>query len=135
MAGKEGGLPAIDGGDCALRAARGSLLDQIVGLERQLTERPLESIRGVSSGTDRGAGILDDLSSGVLRHNAEVDPIHVHTGEEGRADVEAPETILDPGGAILFADPVVGTCALLKIEDGVFELSKMESSSAWPWRR
>ncbi len=39
------------------------------------------------------------------------------------------ETILDPGGAILMAAApdrgVVGTCALMKIADGVFELTKM----------
>ena len=38
-------------------------------------------------------------------------------------------TILDPGGFILFAEAKdlgpIGTCALMKIEDGVFELTKM----------
>jgi GNAT superfamily N-acetyltransferase len=36
--------------------------------------------------------------------------------------------LLDPGGAILVAlyeDRVVGTCALRKVQDGVFEMTKM----------
>lgn len=39
------------------------------------------------------------------------------------------ETILDPGGVILLAvsgaHGVIGTCALMKVADGVFELTKM----------
>ena len=44
------------------------------------------------------------------------------------------ETIVDPGGVILFAvtdaHGVVGTCALMKVAEGVFELTKMGVSES-----
>jgi putative acetyltransferase len=47
--------------------------------------------------------------------------------------LENPEWIVDGGGEIIFAlvdGEVVGTCAIVKVEEGIFELAKMAVSPA-----
>lgn len=127
---KKAAWPAIDGAVSALCAPlEGSLLDQIAGLERQLTERPLES-RALERTDLAVREYSDDLRQAFYDINAEWIQSMFTLEKKDKELMSRPrETILDPGGVILFAESrelgVVGTCALLKIEDGVFELSKM----------
>ena len=127
---KKAAWPAIDGAVSALCAPlEGSLLDQIAGLERQLTERPLES-RALERTDLAVREYSDDLRQAFYDINAEWIQSMFTLEKKDKELMSRPrETIIDPGGVILFAESrelgVVGTCALLKIEDGVFELSKM----------
>lgn len=127
---KKAAWPAIDGAVSALCAPlEGSLLDQIAGLERQLTERPLES-RALERTDLAVREYSDDLRQAFHDINAEWIQSMFTLEKKDKELMSRPrETIIDPGGVILFAESrelgVVGTCALLKIEDGVFELSKM----------
>jgi DNA-binding MarR family transcriptional regulator len=111
----------------------GSLLDQLAALERQLDERPLEvRARDHVKAADTLAirDWSDDLAKDFYAINAEWIESMFSLEEKDRQILSKPrETIIDPGGFILFVESaelgVVGTCALIKIEEGVFELTKM----------
>lgn len=127
--------PAIDAAVAAMCAPlEGTLLEQISVLERQLAARPLDA-----RALDVAAGKPDDLTI-VEYSDALADSFYAINAEwiESMFSLEAKdkkilshprETILDPGGVILFAISaelgVIGTCALMKVDDGVFELTKM----------
>lgn len=127
---KKAAWPAIDHAVHALCAPlEGSLLEQIAGLERQLTARPLEA-RALARADLSVREYSDELAPAFYDINAEWIRSMFALEAKDEALMSKPrETIVDPGGVILFAESkelgVVGTCALLKISDGVFELSKM----------
>ncbi|MBX3212738.1 MAG: MarR family transcriptional regulator/GNAT family N-acetyltransferase [Labilithrix sp.] len=72
----------------------------------------------------------DDLAKDFFAINAEWIESMFMLEDKDRAILEDPRgTILDRGGVILLVESaelgVVGTCALMKVEEGVFELTKM----------
>ncbi len=73
--------------------------------------------------TDADAAAFHDINAAWIRAMFELEAHDIHVLTHPR------ETILDPGGAILLAEVagqgVIGTCALMKIAPGVFELTKM----------
>ena len=132
---KRGAWPAIAGAVGALCGPlEGTLLEQISGLERQLEERPLEE-RALAVAKDGGDVLAirewsDDLAADFHAINAEWIKAMFALEDKDREILESPKkTILDEGGVILFAESaelgVIGTCALMKVDEGVFELTKM----------
>ena len=112
----------------------GSLLDQIADLERQLTDRPLEARALAAARRPRDVLAIreysDDLAKDFYAINAEWIESMFSLEEKDREILSHPrEKIVDPGGVILFVESaelgVVGTCALMKVDDGVFEVTKM----------
>ncbi len=109
----------------------GPLLEQIGGVEAALAARPLD--RRVADLPRPGLAILDfsdDLAGAFHDINEEWITAMFRLEPADREVIEQPRArIVDPGGAILFvAAPglgVIGTCALRKEADGVFELTKM----------
>lgn len=111
----------------------GSLLEQLEGLERALGERSLETrALAIASQTDELAvrDYTDDLAADFYAINAEwIESMFTLEAKDRQILSHPRESILDPGGFILFVESaalgVVGTCAVMKVEDGVFELTKM----------
>jgi DNA-binding MarR family transcriptional regulator/ribosomal protein S18 acetylase RimI-like enzyme len=109
----------------------GPLLDQICGIEAALAARPLDArVADVAPGglvirdfTDNLAGAFHDINEEWITAMFTMEPADRETIEQPRAH------IVDPGGAILFVESpalgVIGTCALRREADGVFELTKM----------
>lgn len=127
---KKAAWPAIDGAVTAMCAPlQGSLLEQLTGLEKQLSKRPLES--RALEGTDLAVReYSDDLAKAFHDINAEWIQSMFSLEKKDKEILSNPrKTILDDGGVILFAESkelgVIGTCALMKVDDGVFELTKM----------
>jgi N-acetylglutamate synthase-like GNAT family acetyltransferase len=112
----------------------GPLLDQLAGLERALGERSLET-RALRLANLEGDELTvrdysDELAADFYAINAAWIESLFTLEPKDREILSAPrETILEPGGFILFVESaelgVVGTCALMKVEEGVFELTKM----------
>ncbi len=112
----------------------GSLLEQVAELERQLTARSLDERAKDIAGKPRDLLAIreysDDLASDFYAINAEWIESMFALEEKDRELLAHPrEKIVDPGGVILFVESaklgVVGTCALMKVEERVFELTKM----------
>jgi DNA-binding MarR family transcriptional regulator/N-acetylglutamate synthase-like GNAT family acetyltransferase len=112
---------------------QGTLLEQIAELERRLTERPLE-VRALAVANQEDALAIrdysDDLAESFYAINAEWIESMFTLEKKDREILSNPrEAILDDGGFILFVESaklgVVGTCAVMKVDDGVFELTKM----------
>jgi len=105
----------------------GPLLDQIGDIEAALAARPLDA--------RVPAGLVirdfdDSLAGAFYEINAEWITTMFTMEPADRETIEHPRThIVDPGGTILFVEApglgVIGTCALRKQADGVFELTKM----------
>jgi DNA-binding MarR family transcriptional regulator/N-acetylglutamate synthase-like GNAT family acetyltransferase len=118
---------------------QGSFLEQIARLEAELDKRSLPD--RVGSLAAPGAvnvtirEFRDDFAEAFYRINAEW--IEAMFALE-RNDIDLLSNpralIIDRGGAVLFAETpdlgVVGTCALIKMEGGWFELTKMGVSEA-----
>lgn len=117
----------------------GSLLDQLAGLEAQLSERSLEAraqqlMAAHATPTSKRAALrireyTDDLAQDFYDINAAWIESMFTLEDLDRQILENPrETIIDPGGFILFVESeahgIIGTCALMKIEKGVYELTK-----------
>jgi DNA-binding MarR family transcriptional regulator/N-acetylglutamate synthase-like GNAT family acetyltransferase len=111
----------------------GTLLEQLAALERQLSERPLEA-RALDIARPRDVLAIreytDDLAADFYAINAEWIESMFALEDKDREILSHPrEKIVDPGGAIFFVESaelgVVGTCALMKVGPGVFELTKM----------
>lgn len=110
----------------------GDLLEQIADLEARLSEKSLEArARDVAPG---GALIIreysDDLATAFHTINEEWIASMFTMEEKDREILRHPRAkIVDTGGVVLFVEAadlgVVGTCALMKVEEGVFELTKM----------
>jgi len=112
---------------------QGSLLEQLAGLERALVERPLET-RALALAGGQGELTIrdytDDLAADFYAINAEWIASMFTLEDKDRHILSKPrETIVDPGGFILFAESavlgVVGTCAVMKVGEGAYELTKM----------
>ena len=125
--------PAVDKAVADMcQPLRGSLLEQLAGLEAMLGKSSLEE-RVHALGKPSTLTIRDyedALAPAFYEINAEWISSMFVLEENDRKILEQPrEMIIDRGGFILFVEDkdlgVVGTCALIKIEDGVFELTKM----------
>ena len=116
----------------------GPLLEQIAMLERHLDERSLAARVETQALADDGLSIrpfTDDLAEPFYRINAEwIQEMFVLEENDITLLSNPRELIIDKGGAVLFAETpdlgVVGTCALIKMKDGWFELTKMGVSKA-----
>lgn len=132
---KTSAWPLIDEAVGALCAPlEGTLLEQLGQLERHLSERPLEARAAAIAARAHDALAIreyeDELAADFYAINEEWISSMFTLEEKDRAILEHPrETIVDPGGAIFFVESaelgVVGTCALMKVAPGVFELTKM----------
>jgi DNA-binding MarR family transcriptional regulator len=114
----------------------GSFLEQLSGLEAALDRSSLEDRVGKLGQQPRVAHGLqlreysDELAEAFARINAEWIASMFTMEENDRQILANPRSlIIDRGGVILFVEAdgagIVGTCALLRIEEGVFELTKM----------
>ncbi|MGU3663077.1 GNAT family N-acetyltransferase [Methylobacterium sp. A49B] len=117
----------------------GSLLDQVAALERRLDDAPLTArIRHGGETDDAKAGLMireytDELAGRFHDINAEWIEAMFSLEENDRRILSDPRgQILERGGLILFVEVeglgTVGTCALMKMDDGCFELTKMAVS-------
>ncbi len=132
---KSAAWPAIDRAVSSMCGRlEGTLLEQIAALERQLAERPLDARAFEVAEEPRDVLAIreysDDPAPDFYAINAEWIEATFTLEKKDRELLSRPrETIVDPGGVVLFIESaelgVVGTCALLKIEDGVYELTKM----------
>lgn len=97
-----------------------------------------ERERDKDAPTDGGLSIrpfTDDLAEPFYRINAEwIEEMFVLEENDIRLLSNPRELILDKGGVVLFAEAadlgVVGTCALIRMQDGWFELTKMGVAKA-----
>lgn len=106
-----------------------ALLDQIAALEARLDARSLvdrvTAARGltVRDFSDDLAGAFYAINAAWISQMFALEDNDVTLLENPRA------LIVDKGGAVLFAETpdlgVVGTCAIMKMKDGWFELTKM----------
>jgi DNA-binding MarR family transcriptional regulator/N-acetylglutamate synthase-like GNAT family acetyltransferase len=111
----------------------GPLLTQLGQLERQLSERSLETRaleRSVPTDELTIREFSDELAPSFYEINATWISTMFTLEDIDREILSQPrQKIVDPGGFILFVESaelgVVGTCALMKVEPGVFELTKM----------
>lgn len=109
----------------------GPLLDQIGELEAALAARPLDArVAALAPGDLVIRDYEDSLAGAFYEINAEWITAMFTMEAADRETIEQPyEHIVAPGGAILFVEApglgVIGTCALRKQADGVFELTKM----------
>jgi DNA-binding MarR family transcriptional regulator len=132
---KRSAWPAIDRAVSTMCAPlEGPLLEQITALERQLEDQPLEArALDVAAGRTDVLAVReysDDLAQDFHDINAEwISSMFVLEKKDREILSEPRRTILDPGGKIFFVESkelgVIGTCALMKVDDGVFELTKM----------
>jgi DNA-binding MarR family transcriptional regulator/GNAT superfamily N-acetyltransferase len=116
----------------------GPLLEQIAMLEAELDKRSLAArIESLASPVG-GLSIRefsDDLAEPFYRINAEwIEEMFTLEDNDITLLSKPRELIVDKGGAVLFAQTpdlgVVGTCAIIKMKDGWFELTKMGVSKA-----
>lgn len=130
--------PRIDAEVAAMCAPlHGPLLAQIAALEAALAAAPLEAriaARGAEKPAPAGALVLvhfaDALADDFRRINTEwISAMYAMEATDHDVLDNPRIRIIDRGGAILYvrADDlgIVGTCALMQTEPGVFELTKM----------
>jgi DNA-binding MarR family transcriptional regulator/N-acetylglutamate synthase-like GNAT family acetyltransferase len=138
--------PQLDGAVRDLCAPlSGGFLAQIAQIEAGLEAMPLESrARRWVPGVPGVAGVAgppgvpglaireydDSLAADFHRINAEwISSMFALEENDVQILTRPRELILDRGGVILFVEAeglgIVGTCALIRIADGVFELTKM----------
>ena len=113
---------------------KGSFLEQIAMLETEMDKRSLAERVG-SPELPVSAGLTirdfdDRLAGAFYRINAEWIEEMFTLEQNDIALMSHPrELIIDKGGVVLFAETpdlgVVGTCALMKMGDGCYELTKM----------
>jgi DNA-binding MarR family transcriptional regulator len=117
----------------------GPLLDQVAALERRLDAVPFAArVRRVDATRDGGTRlVVRDYTDDLARHfhdlNAEWIAAMFSLEENDRRILSDPRgQILDGGGVILFVEAeglgIVGTCALMRMSEGCFELTKMAVS-------
>jgi DNA-binding MarR family transcriptional regulator/N-acetylglutamate synthase-like GNAT family acetyltransferase len=123
--------PRLDGAVKQLCAPlSGGLLDQVAQIEAALDHISLEERARRWSPTLRVREYEDALAGDFYRINAEWVSAMFRLEENDVQILTRPrELIVDRGGVILFVEAeglgIVGTCALIRIEEGVFELTKM----------
>ena len=110
-----------------------ALLDEIALIEAELDRRSL--VDRVLAPPMSVRDFTDDLAQTFYRINAEWIQDMFALEENDITLLSNPRAlILDKGGAVLFAETpdlgVVGTCAIMKMKDGWFELTKMGVSQA-----
>jgi DNA-binding MarR family transcriptional regulator len=109
----------------------GPLLDQIGQLETALADTSLEArVQAGPAAELRIRDYDDSLAGDFYRINEQWVSSMFTMEENDRRILEDPRgMIVDRGGVVCFVEAaglgVVGTCALIRIEDGVFELTKM----------
>jgi len=116
------------------------MLDQITRLEGELDRRSLAQRFAATPPSHRQPPLTlrdftDDLAEAFYRINAEwIEEMFVLEENDIRLLSNPRELIIDKGGVVLFAETpdlgLVGTCALMKMADGWFELTKMGVSKA-----
>jgi DNA-binding MarR family transcriptional regulator/ribosomal protein S18 acetylase RimI-like enzyme len=116
----------------------GPLLEQIAMLEAELDKRSMtarvESLAPPAGGLSIRE-FSDDLAEPFYRINAEwIEEMFTLEDNDVTLLSKPRELIVDKGGAVLFAQTpdlgMVGTCAIIKMKDGWFELTKMGVSKA-----
>jgi GNAT superfamily N-acetyltransferase len=117
-------MAAVSGVEAAL--ARRALVDRV----RDATAARGEAVQIVEF-TPALAPDFERLNLAWISRYFTVEP-------KDRATLEQPQrTVIDPGGQILFAQvggATVGTCALIVVAPGVFEVAKMAVDEAWQGR-
>jgi DNA-binding MarR family transcriptional regulator/N-acetylglutamate synthase-like GNAT family acetyltransferase len=113
----------------------GGLLEQIGQLEAALDRQSLEDRVQAIPPAFSVRRYSDDLAEAFYRINAEwVQAMFVLEDNDIQILTRPRELIIDRGGDILFVETpdagIVGTCALIKMQEGVFELTKMGVSEA-----
>ncbi|WP_019833684.1 bifunctional helix-turn-helix transcriptional regulator/GNAT family N-acetyltransferase [Sphingomonas sp. PR090111-T3T-6A] len=115
----------------------GALLDQIGQLETKLDHCSMEMRVNTATldASQAATGLSireysDDLAEDFYRINAEwIEQMFVLEENDRQILSHPRELIIDRGGIILFVEDaelgVVGTCALIRIDEGSFELTKM----------
>lgn len=109
----------------------GPVIAQLASLEAQLADRSLDArVAAILRDEIAICDFADDLAPDFHRINAEwIESMFVMEETDRRVLEHPRETIIDRGGAILFARSptlgVLGTCALRKTGKGAFELTKM----------
>jgi DNA-binding MarR family transcriptional regulator/N-acetylglutamate synthase-like GNAT family acetyltransferase len=117
----------------------GGFLDQIGQIERGLARCSLE--QRVAQKRERPGGALrildyDDSLAPAFRDitTTWVEEMFAMEENDRRIVANPRELIIDRGGAILFIESptlgVIGACALIKVDEGCFELTKMGVSPA-----
>ncbi len=128
---KQAMWPRLDGAVKQLCAPlSGGLLDQVAQIEAALDRTSLEERARRWSPALRVREYEDALAGDFYRINAEWVSAMFRLEENDVQILTRPrELIVDRGGVILFVEAeglgIVGTCALIRIEEGVFELTKM----------
>ncbi|PXA85274.1 MarR family transcriptional regulator [Nostoc sp. 3335mG] len=123
--------PQLDGAVKQLCAPlSGSLLDQVAQIEAALEHMPLEERARRWAPSLRIREYEDALAEDFHRINAEwISSMFRLEDNDVQILTHPRELIVDRGGVILFVEAeglgVVGTCALIRIEEGVYELTKM----------
>lgn len=126
--------PRVEAAAVSLCGGRhAALLEEISRIEAELDRRSLVDRVLTPDMTVRD--FTDDLAQTFYRINAEWIQDMFKLEENDITLLSNPrELILDKGGAVLFAQTpdlgVVGTCAIMKMKDGWFELTKMGVSQA-----
>ncbi|HYD14678.1 MAG TPA: bifunctional helix-turn-helix transcriptional regulator/GNAT family N-acetyltransferase [Allosphingosinicella sp.] len=114
----------------------GPLLEQIAGIEAALAERPLDArVAAIAPAGLVIRNFEDSLATAFHDINEEWVTAMFRMEPADREVLEQPRArIVEPGGAILFVEApglgVIGTCALRKEAEGVFELTKMAVRAA-----
>ncbi len=128
--------PRVESAVRELRASlSGDLLQQLDGLEKALDARSLEErVNAVPPGLVIRE-YEDALAADFYRINAEwIESMFRLEENDIRILSQPRELIIDRGGVILFVETadvgVVGACALIKTEEGCFELTKMGVTEA-----
>ncbi len=115
----------------------GPFLEQITMLEAEFDHSSLEQRVNEAIHADDGAvptltirEYTDELADDFYRINAEwIEQMFVLEENDRQILSHPREIIIDRGGVILFVESpdlgVIGTCALIKIGEGCFELTKM----------
>jgi DNA-binding MarR family transcriptional regulator/N-acetylglutamate synthase-like GNAT family acetyltransferase len=114
---------------------RGGFLEQIAQLEEALDRQSLEERVQAMPPAFSVRPYADDLAEAFYRINAEwVQAMFTLEENDVQILTRPRELIIDRGGDILFVESpdlgVIGTCALIKMDEGVFELTKMGVSEA-----
>jgi DNA-binding MarR family transcriptional regulator len=121
--------PKVEAAAVSLCGGRhAALLKEIAMIEAELDRRSLVDRIMTPDMTVRD--FSDDLAEAFYRINAEwIQSMFVLEENDIRLLENPRELILDKGGAVLFAQTpdlgVVGTCAVMQMKDGWFELTKM----------
>ena len=128
--------PRVDAAVRALCAPlNGAFIEQVAQLEAALDERSLEERTEAIPAAFVVRPFVDELAGDFYRINAEwVQAMFTLEENDIQILTRPRELIIDRGGDILYVEipgiGVVGTCALIKMGEGIFELTKMGVSEA-----